>query len=104
MEANNGELPGYNTIQSLEYLDMVFNETLRFHPAIGVGTNHPARGKALVKRRIFGIEICLGLFLSIQVVEIAKELVESMIAWKKLVFVTQMILPELTGYITVGLE
>ena len=31
----NGTFPDYNVIQSLEYLDMVFHETLRMHPALG---------------------------------------------------------------------
>ena len=35
MNENDGELPGYNKILSMEYLDMVFMEALRRHPAVG---------------------------------------------------------------------
>jgi len=37
-EENNGELPDYNKIQSLPYLDMVIHETLRKHPPAGLNT------------------------------------------------------------------
>lgn len=35
-ESNDGADPSYNQIMDLEYLDMVFHETLRRHPAVGV--------------------------------------------------------------------
>jgi cytochrome P450 len=35
MEESDGELPDYNVIQSLPYLDMVVHETLRFHCPVG---------------------------------------------------------------------
>ena len=35
IEDNNGELPNYYGTQNLEYLDMVFHETLRLHTALG---------------------------------------------------------------------
>merc|ERR1719309_321718 len=38
LEDNNGELPDYNTIQSLPYLDMVLNETLRMYSPVGLNT------------------------------------------------------------------
>ena len=38
-EDNSGELPSYNTIQHLPYLDMVLNETLRkYTPAFAMNT------------------------------------------------------------------
>jgi len=35
-EMNDGELPDYNTIQNLPYLDMVIHETLRFFEPVGM--------------------------------------------------------------------
>jgi cytochrome P450 len=35
-EAADGSYLDYQTIQNLPYLDMVINETLRLHPALGV--------------------------------------------------------------------
>ena len=32
----NDNFPDYNIIQNMEYLDMVFHETLRLHPALGM--------------------------------------------------------------------
>jgi len=37
-EESGGELPDYNVIQSLPYLDMVIHETLRFHSPVGANT------------------------------------------------------------------
>ena len=37
-EAAGGEMPDYNVIQSLPYLEMVISETLRFHPPVGGNT------------------------------------------------------------------
>ena len=36
MAENDGNLPTYQKIQSMEYLDMVLMETLRLHPALGL--------------------------------------------------------------------
>ena len=38
-----GTFPDYNVIQSMEYLDMVFHETLRLHPAIGTLQRAPIK-------------------------------------------------------------
>jgi hypothetical protein len=43
-------------------------------------------------------------FLGIQVVEVSEELVETMVSGKKLVLITQVVLPELPCRITEGLE
>ena len=37
-DENNGELPEYNTIQSLPYIDMVLHETLRMYYLVGLNT------------------------------------------------------------------
>ena len=37
-EESGGELPDYNVIQTLPYLDMVIHETLRTHPPVGMNT------------------------------------------------------------------
>jgi len=37
-EEAGGKMPDYNVIQSLPYLDMVINETLRVHPPVGTNT------------------------------------------------------------------
>jgi cytochrome P450 len=37
-EDNNGELPDYNTIQNLPYVDMVFHETLRKYSPVGLNS------------------------------------------------------------------
>ena len=37
-EESGGEIPDYNVIQSLPYLDMVIHETLRFHSPVGANT------------------------------------------------------------------
>ena len=45
-----------------------------------------------------------GFFLDVQVIEIAKKLVEAMHAWEELVAVTQVVLAELAGHVAERLE
>jgi cytochrome P450 len=37
-EESDGEIPDYNVIQSLPFLDMVIHETLRYHSPVGINT------------------------------------------------------------------
>ena len=37
-EESDGEIPDYNVIQNLPYLDMVIHETLRYHSPVGTNT------------------------------------------------------------------
>ena len=39
-EDNNGEMPDYQTIQSLPFIDMLIHETLRFHSPVGFNTRN----------------------------------------------------------------
>ena len=39
-EDNHGEMPDYQTIQSLPYIDMLIHETLRFHSPVGFNTRN----------------------------------------------------------------
>ena len=39
-EDNDGEMPDYQTIQSLPYIDMLIHETLRFHSPVGFNTRN----------------------------------------------------------------
>ena len=39
-EDNYGEMPDYQTIQSLPYIDMLIHETLRFHSPVGFNTRN----------------------------------------------------------------
>ena len=76
-----------------------------FYPAVGVAVNHTAGTELLRERNPFGklqvsrIVRRLRFFFCVQVVEIAKEFVETVISGQHLVAVAQMILAELTGRI-----
>ena len=39
-EDNDGEMPDYQTIQNLPYIDMLIHETLRFHSPVGFNTRN----------------------------------------------------------------
>ena len=39
-EDNDGEMPDYQTIQNLPYIDMLIHETLRFHTPVGFNTRN----------------------------------------------------------------
>src|SRR5215469_3715071 len=79
----------------------------RFHPlfgqwtgilnlAVSVGMNDPTRPKTLLEFGIFWVVGILRLFFGIEVVEVTKELVKTMVTGEKLVFVAQMIFAKLT--------
>src|SRR5262249_11539271 len=54
--------------------------------------------------RVLGIVRTFRLLLGVQVIEIAEELVESVRSGKKLIAVSQMVLPELSGGVTQRLQ
>src|SRR5262245_50517229 len=64
--------------------------------AVGPRVQHPARAVLLFELRVFWVIISLRLLLGIQVIEIAKELIETVYCWEVRVPVAKMILSELT--------
>ncbi len=54
--------------------------------------------------RIFRIVLVFRLFLGVEVIEVAEEFIKAVIGWKHLITVTQVILAELAGGITLSLE
>ena len=72
--------------------------------AIGKRVNHPARTVLVPKSRILRVVVGLRLFLSIQMVEVAEKLVETMVGRQMLVLVAEVILPELACGVTFLLE
>ena len=70
----------------------------------GLAVQHAARAELLAERRVLGIVAQLGLFLGVQVVEVAVELVEAVDRGQKFVAVAQVVLAELAGGVAVRLE
>src|SRR3954466_14628099 len=68
-------------------------------PALAVGktVKHTAGSELLPEFRVFGIVGQLGLFLGVEVIEIAKEFIEAMHSWQEFIPVPQMVLAELAG-------
>jgi hypothetical protein len=75
-----------------------------FDFAVSVRMNDTAWPKVLLKFGIFRVIRIFRFFLSVQVVEVAEELVKAVIGGKELVLVAQVVLPELPGRIAEGLE
>src|SRR3990170_5005531 len=75
-------------------------------PALAVGPRmeYTARAVFLLKLGILRVVIGFGLFLSVEVVEIAEELVEPMHRRQMLVAVAEVVLAELAGRVTLLLE
>ena len=73
-------------------------------PAVGEGMDNPAGPVFLAERRILRIVGQLRLLLSVEVVEIAVELVEAVIGRQELVLVAKMVLAELPGRVTERLQ
>jgi hypothetical protein len=63
---------------------------------------HAARTKRLLELRILGIVRQFRLFLGVEVIEIAEELVEAMIGWQMLVVIAQMVLAKLASCISLS--
>ena len=72
--------------------------------AVGHAVQHAAGAEHLLERRILGIVGQFGLFLGVQVIEIAEEFVEPMRGRQEFVAVAQMILAELAGGVAQRLE
>ena len=69
-----------------------------------LGINHPARSIFLAKSGVLGIIAKLRLFLGVEVVKVAEELVESVDGGEKLIAVAEVVLAKLPGRVTQGLE
>ncbi len=65
---------------------------------------HSTRPESLPEGGILRVELLLRLLFGIQVIQIAKELVESMYRRKKFITITQVILSELAGGVAERLE
>src|SRR5215813_4879982 len=63
----------------------------------------PRGSKSLLEFGVLGVVRVLRLLLCVQMVEVAKELVETMNGWQELVPIAKMILAELPSRITQGL-
>ena len=78
--------------------------------AVGVGVDHAARaegfaeGLAIAHHHVARVILVLGLFLGVEVVEVAEELVEAVVRRQVLVAVTEVVLAELAGGVALGLE
>ena len=66
-------------------------------PAVGPGVEDAPRAEPLPEGRVNGIILVLGLFLGVEVVEVAEELVEAVRGGKELVLVAEVVLAELAG-------
>ena len=65
---------------------------------------HTPRAEPLDKFRILWIVVILKFFLGIQMIEVAKELVETMNSRQKLVAITKVVLADLRGGIAMWLK
>ena len=86
-----------------------FHPLLRQRPgvldaSVRKAVDHPTRAKPLLELRVLRVIGILGLFFGIEVVEVAKELVETVVCWQVLVLVAKMVFPELAGGIAMRLE
>src|SRR6185369_347743 len=72
--------------------------------AVSIAFNDAARAVALPELRILGIVRIFRLFLRVQVVKVAIELVEAVVRRQHVVAVTQVVLAELAGHVALGLE
>jgi hypothetical protein len=66
--------------------------------------DHTARPEALAKLGVLRIVGLLRLLLGVQVIEVAVKLVETVRGRQVFVTVAQMVLPELAGGVSLGLE
>ena len=67
--------------------------------AVGEAVDHAARTVLLLERRILRIVRILRLFFGVQVVQVAEELVEAVVARQHLVAIAEMVLAELARHV-----
>src|SRR4051812_35652921 len=72
--------------------------------AVGPAVQHAPRSEPLLECRVLRIVRVLWLFLGIEVVKIAEELVEPMHRWETLVLVPEVIFAKLPGGIAQGFQ
>jgi hypothetical protein len=75
-----------------------------FDLAVRVRMNNASRSVPFFELRILRIEIALGLFLGVEMVEIAEELIEAMIGRQMLVMIAEVVLAELTDGVALRLQ
>ena len=75
-----------------------------FDAAIGKAVDHAARAIALLEFRILRVIRVLRLLFGIEVIEVAKELVEAVVGGQELIPVAQVVLAELAGDVAMRLE
>ena len=73
-------------------------------PAVGVAVDHAPGTELLVELLVLRVVVGLRLFLGVQVVEVAEELVEAVVRGQELVPVAEVVLAELARDVPVGLE
>src|SRR5262245_36301411 len=71
---------------------------------IRVGVEHTAWPEAFTELRILGIVRVLWLFFGVQVIEVAEELVEAVVSRQERIFLSQVVLAELSGGVPQWLE
>ena len=76
----------------------------RIVPVAGGALEHAARSELGLERRILRIVGVLGLFLGIEVIEVAEELIEAVHRRQELVAVAEMVLAELAGGVAERLQ
>ena len=75
-----------------------------FNAAAGSRFDDAARSELLLEFRIFGVIRVLRFFLGVQVIEVAEELVEAVIGRQMFIQIAQMVLPELSGHVSLRLQ
>ena len=72
--------------------------------AVGEGVDNAPGAKTLAEGRVFGVIGMLRLVFGVQVIQIAVELVETMVGRQVLILVAQVIFAKLAGGVAMGLE
>ena len=72
--------------------------------AVGPAVDHAARAELLAECRVLRVVGIFRLFFGVEVIEVAKELVEAVHRRQELVLVAQVVLAELAGGVAEGLE
>jgi len=72
--------------------------------AVGIGVDHAARSELLAELRVLRVIVGFRLFLGVQVIEVAEELVKAVGRRQMLVAVAQVVLAELPGGVALLLQ